>query len=109
MRFTIRDLLWLVAGTAIAFALLGSIWRRELATWNHERAALHEERSALQADAEQQRVRATVAERNLTGIQQDLQNPAVVKELTLAAEAELRFRNQKVGKSSPAPATPSDP
>jgi hypothetical protein len=93
-RFTIRDVLWLITGIAIAFAILGSLQRREYATWNKERAMLREERAALQGVAEQQKARATSAERNLKGIYQDLQNPAVIEELVLAREAEQKLRSQ---------------
>src|SRR5690348_5829231 len=105
MRFTVRDFCWLITGVAIAFAILGSIWRREYATWNLERVRLHHERAAMQADVEQQKSRAALAERNWKGIQQDLQEPVVIRELALAADAELRMRAQSTrpATSSPSP------
>jgi hypothetical protein len=46
--------MWLITGIAIAFAILGTLWRREDATWNYERALLQQERADLELDIEQQ-------------------------------------------------------
>ena len=100
-RFTIRDLLWLVTGIAIAFAILGSWWRHEYATWNRQRAIMQQQRAALQANMEAQTARATVAERNLKGIHQDLQDPTVIREIAIAAKIEQQFREQKARQPNP--------
>src|SRR5262245_273999 len=92
MRFTVRDLMWLTTGLAIAFAVLGSLWRHEYATWAQERAALRSERAALEANVESQRARAALAERNLKGLYQDLQDPAVLKEIAVTVEADPQFK-----------------
>jgi hypothetical protein len=100
MRFTIRDLLWLITGFAIAFATLGTMWRAQFSRWNVERELLRAEWAASEAQAKTAQVRAAQAERNLKGLQQDLQDPAVIHEIVIAAKAEEDFRKQRAREAS---------
>jgi hypothetical protein len=96
MRFSVRDLTWLVTGMAIAFAIVGSIWRREHASWIQERAG-------LQSDIAQEKDRAAKAERNMKYLNQDLADPEVIRELVIAAEVEQQFRKQGARQGTPDP------
>ena len=69
MRFTVRDLFWLITGVAIAFAIVGAFWRREHGNWSRDRMQWSHQRLLLESSKEAETTRADTAENELQAIE----------------------------------------